>query len=68
MDYHRRNPSQVAPVFLFMTSILPDILSVLGLVCLVTGVAMVYGIPWALIVAGIVLLVTGVTAAIRRSE
>lgn len=50
-----------------MTNYLTDILSVIGLVLLTTGVAAAFGWPWALIVAGLVLLTIGMAAAWRRA-
>lgn len=44
-----------------------DILSVLGLGLLATGVAAAFGWPWALMVAGLVLLIIGMAAAWRRA-
>lgn len=50
-----------------MANYLTDILSVLGLLLLITGVTALFGWPWALIVAGLVLLTIGMAAAWRRA-
>lgn len=43
-----------------------DILALLGLGALLSGVYLVFGIGWALIVGGGLLLSLGLTAAMRR--
>lgn len=50
-----------------MTNYLTDILSVIGLALLTTGVWAAFGWPWALMMAGLVLLIIGMAAAWRRA-
>ncbi len=56
-----------APVFCFVANYLTDILCVIGLALLTTGVGAAFGWPWALMVAGLVLLIIGMAAAWRRA-
>ncbi len=50
-----------------MANYLTDILCVIGLALLTTGVWAAFGWPWALMMAGLVLLIIGMAAAWRRA-
>ncbi len=44
-----------------------DVLALVGFVAFAVGLALQFGVPWALVIAGGVLLAVGLVAAWRRS-
>lgn len=68
VGWFTNHPYMDAYTGFLMNNYLPDAMTLLGLIALVTGVTLAFGYEWALMVAGLALMAAGVAVAYGRNR